>query len=62
MGASCSARWAKLALVAVGALALVGGTVRTSYAANDAKIYVVQGLPGKNLDVSGWGSNPRPTG
>ena len=52
MGASYSARWAKLALVAVGALALVGGPVSTSYAANDAKIYVVQGLPGKNLDVS----------
>ena len=44
--------WAKLALVAVGALALVGGPVSSSYAANDAKIYVVQGLPGKNLDVS----------
>ena len=46
MSASYSARWAKLALIVVGALALVGGTVSTSYAANDAQIYVVQGLPG----------------
>ncbi len=34
------------------ALALVGGIVSTSYAANDAQIYVVQGLPGRNVDVS----------
>ncbi len=52
MSANYSARWAKLALVAVGALALVGGTISTSYAADDAKIYIVQGLPGRNLDVS----------
>ena len=46
-----SMRWAKIGLVALGALALVGGTVSTSYAANDAKIYIVQGLPGRDLDV-----------
>ena len=46
-----SMRWAKIGLVAVGALALVGGTVSTSYAANEAKIYIVQGLPGRDLDV-----------
>ena len=46
-----SVRWAKAGLVALGALALVGGTVSTSYAANEAKIYVVQGLPGRDLDV-----------
>ena len=47
-----SARWAKTALVLVGAVALVGGSISTSYAAADAKIYVVQGLPGRSLDVS----------
>lgn len=46
------ARWAKAGLVAVGALALVGGTVSTSYAADDAKVYIVQGLPGKDLDIA----------
>jgi hypothetical protein len=32
-------------------LALAGLTISPSYAANDTEIYVVQGLPGKNLDV-----------
>ena len=44
-------RWAKTGLVALGALALVGGTVSTSYAADEATIYIVQGLPGRDLDV-----------
>ena len=44
-------RWAKTGLVALGALALVGGTVSTSYAANEASVYIVQGLPGRDLDV-----------
>jgi hypothetical protein len=52
MSTNYSARWAKLALVMVGALALVGGTVSTSYAANEATIFVIQGLPGQSLDVS----------
>jgi Domain of unknown function (DUF4397) len=47
-----SARWAKIALVLVGAVALVGGSISTSYAADDAKIFVVQGLPGRTLDVA----------
>jgi hypothetical protein len=47
-----SARWARIALVLVGAVALVGGSIGTSYAADDAKIYVVQGLPGRSLDVA----------
>lgn len=51
MSGNYSARWVKLALVVIGALALVGGSVGTSYAANEAKIYVVQGLPGKVVDV-----------
>jgi hypothetical protein len=46
------ARWTKLALVLVGAVALVGGSLTTSYAADDAQIYVVQGLPGRSLDVA----------
>jgi hypothetical protein len=47
-----SARWARIALVLVGAVALVGGSISTSYAADDASIYVVQGLPGRVLDVA----------
>jgi hypothetical protein len=46
-----AARWAKLALLVAGILALAGITVSPSYAANDTEVYVVQGLPGKNLDV-----------
>jgi uncharacterized protein DUF4397 len=52
MSGGFSARWAKLALVLVGALALVGGTISTSYAANDAEVFIVQGLPGRTLDVA----------
>ena len=52
MSANYSARWAKIALMALGALALVGGTISTSYAADDAKMYIVQGLPGRKLDVA----------
>jgi hypothetical protein len=43
---------AKVALLAAGALSLAGLTVGPSYAADDAKIYVVQGLPGKALDIA----------
>ncbi len=52
MSVSITARWARLLVVAAGALALVGGTVSTSFAADDAKVFIVQGLPGRNLDVS----------
>jgi hypothetical protein len=52
MSVSITARWARLAIVLAGALALVGGTVSTSFAADDAKVFIVQGLPGRNLDVS----------
>jgi len=52
MSANYSAHWAKLALVLLGAMALVGGTISTSYAANDARVYIVQGLPGRALDVA----------
>jgi Domain of unknown function (DUF4397) len=47
-----STRWARLALVLAGAVALVGGSLTTSYAADDAQVFVVQGLPGRNLDVA----------
>jgi hypothetical protein len=47
-----AARWSKLALLAGGVLALAGLTISPSYAANDTEIYIVQGLPGKNLDVA----------
>lgn len=43
---------ARIALLAAGTVTLAGLTVGPSYAADDAKIYVVQGLPGKNLDVA----------
>ena len=46
------ARWAKLVLIVAGAFALVGGAVNTSHAADDAQIFIVQGLPGRNLDVA----------
>jgi Domain of unknown function (DUF4397) len=49
---SRAARWLKLALLAAGVLALAGMTISPSYAANDTEIYIVQGLPGKNLDVA----------
>jgi hypothetical protein len=52
MSARNSARWAKIALVLLGAIALVGGSISTSYAADNAKVYVIQGLPGRTLDVA----------
>src|SRR5918997_5506574 len=52
MSARISARWAKVSLVLLGAVALVGGPISTSYAADDGKVYIVQGLPGRNLDVA----------
>jgi hypothetical protein len=42
----------KLVLLATGVLALAGVTISPSYAANNTEIYIVQGLPGKNLDVA----------
>ena len=52
MSARHAARWAKVTLVLVGAAALVGGSISTSYAADSAKVYIVQGLPGRSLDVA----------
>ena len=47
-----AARWSKLALLVSGVLGLAGLTISPSYAANDTEIYIVQGLPGKDLDVA----------
>ena len=47
-----AARWSKQALVAAGVLALAGLTITPSYAADDTEIYIVQGVPGKDLDVA----------
>lgn len=44
--------WAKVALTAAAALAVAGLTGTPSQAADDASVYIVQALPGKNLDVS----------
>ena len=44
-------RWSKLALVAAGVLALAAATISPSFAANKTEVYIVQGLPGKSLDV-----------
>jgi hypothetical protein len=46
-----SARWSKLALLAVGVVTLAAVTISPSYAANSTEVYIVQGLPGKTLDV-----------
>ncbi|HKX13731.1 MAG TPA: DUF4397 domain-containing protein [Propionibacteriaceae bacterium] len=47
-----AARWSKLALGAAGVLALAGATISPSYAQTESEIFIVQGLPGKNLDVA----------
>lgn len=44
-------RWSKLALLAAGIFALAGATISPSYAASGTAIFIVQGLPGKDLDV-----------
>ena len=44
-------RWT-LALLAAGVFVSAGATVSPSYAADDTAIYIVQGLPGKDLDVA----------
>ena len=46
------ARWSKIAVLLVGVVGLAGLTVAPSYAADTAKVYFVQGLPGKSLDVA----------
>ena len=46
------ARWSKVALMSAGVVGIAGLTVGPSYAADDAKVYIVQGLPGDSLDVA----------
>nr|MBA3529829.1 DUF4397 domain-containing protein [Propionibacteriaceae bacterium] len=45
-------RWAALTLLAAGTLALTGTAIAPSYAADDGQVYIVQGLPGKVIDVT----------
>ncbi len=45
-------RWARVALAATAALGLAAVSVPASYAADGAEFYVVQGLPGKSVDVA----------
>ncbi len=45
-------RRVNLALLCIGALAIAGVAVSPGHAADTAEVYVVQGLPGKTLDVS----------
>lgn len=45
-------RRTKLILICIGALALSGLATGPGHAGNTAEVYVVQGLPGKSLDVS----------
>jgi hypothetical protein len=52
MRAGFVARWSKVALVSAGVVAIAGLTVGPSYAADDAKVYFVQGLPGDSLDIA----------
>lgn len=52
MGITRASIWSRLALLGAGALALSGLAAAPSYAADDAEIYIVQGLPGNNLDIS----------
>ena len=52
MKSKFGARWAKVALAATAALGLAAVSIPASYAADGAEFYVVQGLPGKNLDVA----------
>jgi hypothetical protein len=47
-----AARRSTLALLAAGVFASAGATISPSYAANDTAIYIVQGLPGKSLNVA----------
>jgi uncharacterized protein DUF4397 len=52
MSSKCLARWSLVGLLVSGALASAGLIAGQSYAADSAEIYVVQGLPGRTLDVS----------
>src|SRR5689334_6884619 len=47
-----ASRWSALVLLIAGVVGLAGLTMGTSYAADSAKVYFVQGLPGKNLDIA----------
>jgi hypothetical protein len=44
-------RWSRIGVLAAATVAFGGLTMGTSYAADEATIFVVQGIPGQNLDV-----------
>jgi Domain of unknown function (DUF4397) len=46
------ARWSLVGLLVSGSLAFAGVVAAPSFAADSASIYIVQGLPGRTLDVS----------
>ncbi|MCW2810718.1 MAG: hypothetical protein JWP61_1176 [Friedmanniella sp.] len=52
MTRAVTTRWTVSAALLAGALGTAGFTVAPSYAADSAKVYIVQGLPGDNLDVA----------
>jgi hypothetical protein len=52
MSFSHGVRWSRLGLLIAGGMVIAGFTVGPSFAADDASIYVVQGLPGKTLDIA----------
>src|SRR5690349_10234763 len=52
MAAFGGIRRGRLALLAMGAVLLAALGIGPSYAADSAKVYVVQGLPGKSLDIA----------
>jgi hypothetical protein len=51
------ARWSLVGLLVASALAFAGLIAGPSYAADSAEIFIVQGLPGRTLDVSIDGSS-----
>jgi len=52
MKSKFGARWVKVALVATATLGLAAVSLPPSYAADGAEFYIVQGLPGKNVEVA----------
>ena len=44
-------RWSRVGILTAAAVAFGGMTMGTSYAADDATVFIVQGLPGKTLDI-----------
>jgi len=45
-------RWSSVAVLAAAALALAGTAITPSFAADDGKVYLIQGLPNQVVDVA----------